>query len=135
MDAELVKYLDHLISTMEKSHQSFEKQMSFISSGALALSVGFNKNVVPHVVHPNSILLLFGGWILLTVTLVLSCIFHLRTGQLHNRTIKEIHEGSFKRTSSIRRIRTINTFNWFTAITMVLGIVLIVAYVIVNHKP
>src|SRR5687768_5136591 len=84
-------YKLELITLLHKSQDAFEKQLSFISAGSLALSIGFIKDIVKNIGEADCRWLLVIGWILLACTLLINCISHLRAADLHNKTIEDIN--------------------------------------------
>jgi len=126
------KFREELISLLHKSQDSFEKQLSYISAGSLALSIGFIKDVVKNITTAYCRGLLITGWILLGLTLLLNCISHIRAADLHNRTIKEINHDQYDNIKIARRYKEVSRLNWFTVGTMVLGILLIIIFVSIN---
>jgi hypothetical protein len=130
---ELGNYKKCLGDLVNKSSDDFEKQLSFISAGALALSITFMDKLVSDLDTASYKSLLIIGWIVLGMTLILNLISHLYSAQLHNRTLKEIEENNlnyFK--NSIARNTKISIFNWITVIFLIFGIALIIIFSSVN---
>jgi len=128
----LIKYKEELITLLHKSQDSFEKQLSYISAGSLALSIGFIKDVIKNISIANHKWLLSTGWILLGVTLLINCISHIRAADLHNLTIKNIDEGKYDQLIVRKRHTEISYVNWFTVGTLATGIFCIIIFVIIN---
>jgi hypothetical protein len=125
-------YREELISLLHKSQDSFEKQLSYISAGSLALSIGFIKDVIKNISQAENKWLLSLGWILLGLTLLVNCISHIKAADLHNRTIREINDGVYNQKSVFSRYKKVSFINWFSVLAMVLGISAIILFVIVN---
>jgi len=128
----LIKYQEQLISLQHKSQEAFERQLSYISAGSLALSVGFIKDVIKNIELADSKWLLSLGWVLLIATLLMNCISHIASANLHNKTIKDITNSTYKQTIVSQRYKKINLLNWSAVFTMVIGITAIVFFVIKN---
>ena len=128
----LKKYQEQLISLQHKSQEAFERQLSYISAGSLALSIGFIKDVVKNIALADSKWLLSLGWVLLIATLLMNCISHIASANLHNKTIKDITNSTYKQATVSQRYKKINLLNWFAVFTMVVGITAIIFFVIKN---
>jgi len=126
------KYREELIMLLHKSQDSFEKQLSYISAGSLALSMGFIKDVVGDIELTDCTWLLDVGWILLAATLLINCISHFIAAKMHNMTVAEINEAKYDPGLVVKRTRIISRFNFWTIVTMILGIVSIIIFVIKN---
>lgn len=126
-------YKENLIQVINKSNDDFEKQLSFISAGALALSIAFMDKLAKDLSVAQSRWLLVGGWIFLALTLLSNLISHIYSSNLHNKTLKEVQEGYddyYK--NSITRNRKINHLNFFSISTLVIGLILIIIFSSIN---
>ena len=128
----MVKYKEELITLLHKSQDNFEKQLSYISAGSLALSIGFIKDVVTNIAEARCKWLLDTGWILLCITLLGNCISHIRAADLHNKTIADINHGRYDDRKIEKRYKEVSNVNWMTVATMLLGIGSIIIFVSVN---
>jgi hypothetical protein len=128
----LNSFREELITIFHKSQDSFEKQLSFVSAGALALSVAFIKDIVQPFKDSAYKGLLGWGWGLLVLTLLLNCISHQSAARNANKTIKEINEGKYDPEKPTKRNRGVVRLNLLTIITMIIGIGLIMSYIIFN---
>ncbi|HEX5153621.1 MAG TPA: hypothetical protein VFW07_19365 [Parafilimonas sp.] len=128
----LLKYKEELVTLLHKSQDSFEKQLSYISAGSLALSIGFIKDVVTNIAEARSKRLLDMGWILLCITLLGNCISHIRAADLHNKTIADINHGRYDDKKVEKRYKEVSAVNWISVFTMLFGIASIVIFVSVN---
>jgi hypothetical protein len=128
----LETYKEELIGLLHKSQDSFEKQLSYLSAGSLALSIGFIKDVIKNIGQAECKWLLSLGWVLLGITLLANCISHIRAAGLHNRTIKEINDGVYNQQIVFSRYKEISLFNWISVLVMVVGIAAIILFVIIN---
>jgi hypothetical protein len=127
--SELEKYKEELIAIHRKSQETFEQQLSYISAGSLALSIGFVKDIVKDIRSANYRCLLTAGWILMVVTLLLNLISHLLAVRFYSKSISEIHWNKFNSNISDKRFEKITWLNWICVITLVLGILLIIVFV------
>jgi hypothetical protein len=125
-------YRDELNIVFHKSQDSFEKQLSFISAGALTLSIGFIKDIVKEFNHAEFKGLLGWGWAALVVTLLINLISHLIASRNANRAIKEINEKEYDPEKIERRNKNIVMINWASVIIMIIGISLIISFIIIN---
>lgn len=128
----LSSFEQEMVTIFYKSQDSFEKQLSFISAGALVLSVGFVKDIVHPISETKYKGLLTSGWILLVVTLLFNLISHMVAASYANKAVKEIRNGKYKRKKILRRNQRIMYINWSSIGTMILGIALIIIYIILN---
>lgn len=116
----LEKYREELIELLHKSQDNFEKQLSYISAGSLALSIGFISQVVKNISTANCKWVLTCGLVLLGLTLLINCISHIRAADLHNKTISEINNNTYEHEVVNKRYKEVSFVNWFSVVTMVL---------------
>jgi uncharacterized hydantoinase/oxoprolinase family protein len=128
----LIKYKEELIDLLHKSQNAFEKQLSYISAGSLALSIGFIKDVVKNISSANCKWLLVTGWTLLGLTFLVNCISHIRAADLHNKTIADINYGRYDPKKIENRYKEVSAVNWITVCTMIAGISSIIIFVSLN---
>jgi hypothetical protein len=128
---ELKEYKNELAATINKCQDSFEKQLSYISAGCLALSIGFIKNIIAFdtAQHRSALTV---GWGFLGGTLLINLSSHLIAARLHYCTFKEINEGKYDYGKTLNRIWWVNTLNWASMLTLILGIGLIIYFVTIN---
>lgn len=110
------KELDRKIlqDVKEKSEDNFEKNITYISAGALALSLTFVDKFVS-VAHPRFLALLFTAWGLLTVTLLVNLISHYIAGYFHDLSIQDFDAKNPSCGKNIdRRNRIVRLMNIFT---------------------
>jgi hypothetical protein len=86
----LDKYKEELTKVLDKSQDTFEKQLSYISAGALAISMTFIKDVVKFDNAEDKQLIIV-GWVLLVLTLLVNFISHLISSNFINKAIDEIN--------------------------------------------
>jgi len=73
-----------------KSDDAFEKQISYISSGALGLSFILVEKLIPDIIGSSLKILLFLGWVCLAGSLLINLLSHRIASKLHGQTITEI---------------------------------------------
>ncbi|WP_126244379.1 hypothetical protein [Chitinophaga rhizosphaerae] len=122
-------YQKSLSDTLTKSQDDFEKQLSFISAGALGLSMLFIEKIVPLSTACNK-WLLKSGWILLAITLFSNLFSHFLSAQYNYKTLIEYQCGS--ETKHAKRTRWITLINVGTIITLILGILSILIFSSIN---
>ena len=83
------KYKSALYDIFDKSQDDFEKQLSYISGGALGLSLLFLEKVIEDLSKADSKWLLTLGWILLALTLFINLTSHLFAAVNSRKTIRE----------------------------------------------
>jgi hypothetical protein len=125
-------YRDELNIVFQKSQDSFEKQLSFISTGTLTLSVGFIKDIVRDFDHSGYKGLLGWGWGALVATLLINLISHLIASNNANKAIKEINNNAYEPDRIERRNKKVVNINWISVIIMISGIGLIISFIIIN---
>ncbi|KOH46969.1 hypothetical protein [Sunxiuqinia dokdonensis] len=128
----LKKYRLELVGLVARSNEIFEKQLSYISVGAIAVSMAFVKDITGDVATTNHKALLIVGWGLLVLTLLVNLCSHIWAKNKHNRTISEIDAGKYSRSSAVRRLKYIDWVNFATVVTLVLGIISIVLFMTLN---
>jgi len=128
----LVKYRDELAGLVTRSNEIFEKQLSYISAGAIAVSMAFVKDVTGDLYTAQHKYLLVAGWLLLVVTLLINLLSHIWTKNKHNKTIKEIDVNHYSQQKALRRLKQIDRLNLFTIITLIMGIVSMLVFMVLN---
>lgn len=125
-------YRDEMNIVFHKSQDIFEQQLSFISSGALALSIGFIKDIVSDFYHSAYKGLLGWGWGLLVLTLLANLVSHLVASKNANKAIGEINNNDYDPERIERRNKRVVYINYASVLTMIIGIGLIVLFIIIN---
>lgn len=136
---ELIDYRVHLSEVYNDSSDLFEKQLSYISAGALGLSFILVEKVVDISKSHNKALLI-SGWILLAVTLLLNLISHLYANYLHSKNLSYLNdclssnEALKKYDNNVidNRRKKIESINIVSVATLIAGIGLIVSFTSVN---
>lgn len=125
-------YADELRSIVLKSNDLFEKQLNYISAGALGLSMLLIEKIIPNVSESKYKLLLYASWVLLAGTLVSNLISHIYTAFSHSKTITEIEEDKYNYRAARTRNKRIRNWNLFSIILLLLGLLTLILFVIKN---
>lgn len=128
----LQQYKQELQIIHDKSQEAFEKQLTYLSSGALGLSILFIEKIVVDVSQSQFKPLLITSWIALACTLVVNLISHYKSHRSVYKTIGEINDNKYDQSLADNRNRMVNYLNISTIITFCLGILLLVLFVIIN---
>lgn len=116
----------------EKSQETFEKQLSFISAGSLGFSMFFVEKIVEDFSKANCRLLIILSWLLLGLTLIINLISHLLSARNNYNTLKEINENAYDFHKANSRIKIINWLNWITIASLLFGILLFIIFILLN---
>lgn len=127
-------FSQELKELFHKSQDTFEKQLSYISAGALALSVGFIKDIVHPIKDSSYKFMLLVGWSLLIFTLLLNLVSHMLAGLYAKKGAKEAEDphNTYDPVKIDTRARRMEFINWTTVGTLAGGIILIVLYITFN---
>ncbi|HEV7333143.1 MAG TPA: hypothetical protein VGN63_19060 [Flavisolibacter sp.] len=132
VSAELSAYRTHLRELVNKSQESFEKQLSYISAGSLSISIGFIKNVVGDLKQASNEGFLILAWGLMGVTLLINLMSHIFTSNCHNKTIGEIDDECYDYTQALCRHNNIKKLNYISVATLILGITFLLVFISLN---
>ncbi|NCA76146.1 MAG: hypothetical protein EOM90_07410 [Alphaproteobacteria bacterium] len=135
MEAEennLKEYRNELLKLLDKSQDSFEKQLTYVSAGSIAISMAFLERITGQINQTTCKSLIILGWICLTVTLLINLLSHIFAYKSHYKTIEDIDNGNYDQKIAIKRNRKIYKLNNTSILMLILGIVSIVAYVSLN---
>ncbi|QYA26727.1 hypothetical protein G3I01_14905 [Gramella sp. MT6] len=132
------EYRSSIYDQQTKSHDSFEKAMTFITSGALALTLTFHDKIVP-VGNAKAIFLIAAGWGLLAITLFVNLVSHYLSSKSLNKSADEIdqvisYDLTFDDFNSNleNRNRNIDRLNKITIWSLGIGLTAIIMYVTIN---
>jgi ABC-type phosphate transport system permease subunit len=128
----LIKYKEELVDLHKKSQETFEQQLSYISAGCLALSIGFLKDFVKDIAHAHTRFFLMIGWILMIITLLMNLVSHLLSTGFYEKSISELNNQRFDSNKSDRRFKIVTILNWFCVGSLIVGILFIVVFVYNN---
>jgi hypothetical protein len=134
MDPKLEAYRLELLKLLDKSNESFEKQLTFISSGALGISMAFIKEIVGDLSKARMEGLLIGSWLLLALTLLVNLLSHTIAHNLHSLTAGDINLNgdNYNYKKAIARNKTINYINYGSIVSLIAGLVLLICFIYQN---
>lgn len=116
----------------EKSEDDFEKYLTYISAGALGLSITFIDKLVP---LENSMFIWFLvlGWISLALTLVINLFSHIYSAKLNDESIKDLDKNVENIHLIIsKRNRKIDFVNYASLVALFLGITFTIIFTSIN---
>jgi|SRR5690554_395528 len=127
-----------LLLQKTKSDDLFEKAITFISSGALALTLTFHDKIVP-ADKAICVLVIGFGWAFLIATLFFNLISHYQTSNSLDKTIDEVDEilkynitySTYQRRLE-KRNKSIKRLNLTSIILLGAGLILIIIYTTIN---
>ena len=132
------EYRQSLYVQKAKSDDLFEKAITFISSGALGLTLTFHDKIVP-VENAIWIVLIAVGWFLLVATLFLNLVSHYKSSKSTDYTIDEIdsiidYQLSYEdfRKKLTKRNKQIDRLNLASIVLLGVGLLVIIMYVSIN---
>lgn len=124
--------LNNLEKTYEQSQNDFERQLSYISAGALGITITFFDKIVPVKSEAVSIWLIITAWISLALTLLINLFSHQLASVFLYATIKEINEDKEDLQKRFSRDKIIQRLNWVTLFLLFIGILFIVFFSSLN---
>lgn len=128
------KYRRDVLEQKSKSDDDFEKYITFISSGALGLTLTFINEISP-LKESIGIWIISSGWILLALTLFINLLSHFLSSRYNEKTLKDIDE-NVDNTDFVckleRRNNIISALNFISIGTLGLGITSILIFTIIN---
>lgn len=132
------EYRQALYIQKSKSDDLFEKAITFISSGALGLTLTFHDKIIP-ADDAIYVIVIATGWALLIATLFTNLISHYKSSKSTDDSIDEIDSiMEYKITYSIfqeklgKRNRSIDNLNKISIVLLGMGLLLIIIYVSLN---
>lgn len=136
----LKKYCENLLEIINKSNEQFEKQLSFISGGALALSFIVIEKVLKDFLTTKCKWILIVGWSSLVITLLLNLYSHKRAIDYHNRSLTATNEFladpeinfEDKEKEIENRKKRIERMNNYCLIFLSLGLISLIVYTSIN---
>lgn len=132
MDEQLKEYKIEVKKVYEKSQETFEKQLSFLSAGALGFSMFFVEKIIADFSLSNCKFLIITSWFSLGITLVVNLISHHLSAQNNYKTLLEIDANKYDYKKVAIRIKFINIINWITIATLLIGILTFIIYILLN---
>ena len=121
-DDALKEYSNELKILIQKSHEAFEKQLNYISAGALGISMLFVEKIVKDITLTRCNSLLIISWSFFTLTLVSNLLSHIYTSNIHDKTLSEIYSEAYDDKKAASRNRKIKFWNGVSITFLFLGI-------------
>lgn len=134
MEEEWKEFRKSVYENKLKSEDDFEKYITFISSGALGLSMVFIEKIVPIGVSKFNFIIII-GWILLAISLFANLLSHFFSRKYSEATIEDLDKELEYEVICVkinRRNKFLEVFNITTISTLFIGIVLIIIFVSFN---
>lgn len=116
----------------EKSEDDFEKNITYISAGALAISLTFLEKIVP-VKESTLTYLVISSWTLLVLTLLSNLLSHQYSSYIIDKTIDDVDDNSKDSIENwARRTKKIRIWNILNVVGLIIGIGLFIVFVSIN---
>lgn len=125
-------YRAELLKLAEKSHEQYDKQVSFISSAGIGATMFLVDKLFPAFHSTMCKGFVIGGWCCLAVTLLGNLVSHTVAGTFHHRTAAEIENETYDQGKAAQRNRRISLINHVTTILLFVGVLLIILFVSIN---
>lgn len=132
MEEEIKDYANELRKLIDKSHESFEKQLNYISSGTLAISMIIVEKLVQNLKTSSCKWMLIFSWGLLGGTLISNLLSHIYTSRLHSKTLGEISNNNYNYDLANKRNKNINIWNFCSIVLLLSGIIFQIIYISKN---
>lgn len=128
------KYLEQLYKIYDSSIVTLDKNILYISSSALGLSLTFLKNII----DTSSIkcfFILSVSWVLLTLSILLSLLLHKNSIKLINYLIVNVYQQKEGEDLNAKKMRkNAELLNAVAIWFLITGILLLVVFVLINLK-
>lgn len=112
----------------EKSEDDFEKYLTFISAGALGLSITFIEKLVP-LENATNVWFLISGWIFLAITLLVNLFSHIFSALMIDKSNEDLdNDGEAIHDLITKRNKKIDLINYATLFTLMIGIASIILF-------
>lgn len=129
---QLQEYKVELKKVYEKNQDAFEKQLSFISAGALGFSMFFVEKLISDFNVSKCTWAIIASWLILGSTLIINLISHLLSARNNYKTISEIDNDQYDFNKVDKRIIIVSFINWTTIVMLFTGIILFIFFVLFN---
>jgi hypothetical protein len=125
---------DKIDDAINESQSDFEKNLVYLSAGALTLSMGFIEKIIP-ISESTAKPLIVLSWILLAATLLLNLATHLISVRNSTKAREEmdsgmVYETLIQKISCRNKIMTI--LNWITYALFSFGVIITVIFCSIN---
>jgi hypothetical protein len=131
-EQELAAYKKTLVSICQKSEETFEKQLSYISAGSIGVSMLIIEHMFSDFAKTINKPFLMIGWISLASTLLINLLSHVLASRLNYKTISDIDGKKYNSKKASFRRDIIAYMNYATIVLMAIGIISIIFYVYKN---
>lgn len=129
MNAADKEYWRQLFEIYKESSSQFDKQILFISGGALGLSMTFIKDIVSlETAHCKCLLAVC--WIVLSLVIFGSLLSHYFSMKATNEMMKNLHSGEDEKTNLFNHLTVF--LNLFALIGTFVALILLVTFVSLN---
>lgn len=134
MEESLKTYALELRTLIDKSNDSFEKQLNYISAGSLGISMIVVEKIVKDLSKTNHNYYLILSWCFLGLTLVSNLLSHVFSSWVHGKTLSEINSEAYDYESAKKRNRRINIWNFISIAFLLTGIIIQIIFISLNIK-
>lgn len=118
-DAERQRLIAAFETDVTAASASFDKIVSFLAGGSLALSITFLHDIAPHPVHEERLAI---AWTALWIALISSMFSFLASDSAHRAVIDKLYAGKeLVGMDRDWRYKTTSALNWVSAIGVVIG--------------
>ena len=125
------RFRQNLEKMSESSQQLFEKQLTTIAASSIAITVALLDKVIP-IREAWAPLILYGGWVCMTVTIVINLWSHRVAHGCHYQTMQDIDTDCYDQKTANDRNRRIGVWNNWTLLFLGMGLFLIMLFITAN---
>lgn len=126
------EFISELLQLLNRNHDLFEKQLSYISAGSIVISMALIKDVVGQLSTSCCKFLIIVAWSSMAVSLLTNLLSHNISYLLHYKTIREIDNMNYDYQKAQRRNIGIMILNWISILFLIVGIALLIIFVSIN---
>lgn len=120
--------LEDLKNRYQYNIENYDKQAIYISSGALAISLTFIKNIVP-IEYLTCLWLYYCAISFLTISIILGFLAFLISSTIIRRNLKVVENLDFEK---FKNDTTTNLMNWANGLLIFMGIIMLVIFTSIN---
>jgi magnesium-transporting ATPase (P-type) len=132
MENSVKEFRNSLVETLNKNQEDFEKQLIYVSAGALGASIFFIEKIVRDLDSSLYKWLLICSWLFLGATIVINAISHFVAINMNYKSIDEIDQGNYEAKAALKRNRKLKYINLSTVITLLIGIFFLILFASIN---
>jgi quinol-cytochrome oxidoreductase complex cytochrome b subunit len=132
MGTQLQEFRNNLVETLSKNQEDFEKQLIYVSAGALGASIFFIEKIVKDIDNSHYKWLLILSWFFLGSTIVINAISHYIAMEMNYKSIDEIDKNKYDEKASLKRNRKLKYINLSTLVTLLIGIFFLILFTSIN---